>query len=76
MNHTYKSKFFVFMLFCALCISTHTQLKAQFINIPDANFRAKLQTLYPACFGGMGGIQLDATCPAVTSATSLNVSAI
>ena len=72
MKHAHKSKFFVFLLFCALCISTHTQLKAQFINIPDANFKAILQGIYPACFGGVGGIQLNTACPAVTSKIFLN----
>ena len=73
MKHTYKSKFFGFLLFCVLCVGTHTQLKAQFINIPDANFRAKLQILYPACFGGVGNIQLNTTCSAVTLERSLYV---
>ena len=74
MKHTQKSCFLTFLLFCALCVSAHTQLKAQFITIPDANFRAKLQILFPACFGGTGGIQLNTACPAVTSATIVNVS--
>ena len=75
MKLSLNSKMLVFLLFCTLCIGTHTRLSAQFIDIPDANFRAKLQTLYPACFGGVGGIQLNTTCTAVTSATALDVSA-
>ena len=74
MKLSLNSKMLVFLLFCTLCIGTHTRLSAQFIDIPDANFRAKLQTLYPACFGGVGGIQLNTTCTAVTSATTLDVS--
>ena len=59
------------MLFFILCVGTRMQ--AQFIDIPDANFRAKLKELYPACFGGKGEIQLNSKCPAVTSTISLDV---
>lgn len=65
-------RFLALMLFFILFVET--RLQAQFITIPDANFRARLQTLYPTCFGGVGGIQLNTTCPAVTSAVSLTVS--
>ena len=68
------SKLLALMLFFILCIGTHTSVQGQFIDIPDANFRDQLQRSYPACFGGVGGIQLNSACPAVTSATELYVS--
>ena len=51
-------------------IAIQTPAKAVLVNIPDANFRAKLQTLYPACFVGA---QMETTCSGVTSAFSLDV---
>lgn len=39
--------------------------KAQYVTIPDTNFRNWLTTNYPAC---MSGGQLDTTCPAVVNA--------
>ena len=71
MSKKLTSKCLVLMLFFVLCVGT--RLQGQFIDIPDANFRARLQTLYPACFGGVGGNQLNTSCPAVTSANTLNV---
>ena len=59
----------IFMLLCILVFSM--QVKAQKVYIPDVNFRAFLVTNFPAC---MAIDSLDPACPAVLSATSLNVS--
>ena len=51
--------YFVLLLaFVGLCAPA----KAFLVNIPDANFRARLQTLYPTCFVGA---QMETTCPSV-----------
>jgi uncharacterized repeat protein (TIGR01451 family) len=44
-------------------------LKAQYVTIPDAHFVTYLQTNFPSC---MVGNQMDTTCAAITSATTLN----
>ncbi len=67
LNTTMK-KPFLFLLFLALIAITPA--KAFLVTIPDANFRARLQTLYPACFVGT---QMETTCTSVTTAISLNV---
>lgn len=45
--------------------------EAQFVSIPDTNFRNWLQQHFPAC---MNGNQMDTTCTAITSATTLDIS--
>lgn len=45
---------------------------AQYVTIPDANFRTFLQQQYPSCFNGNG--QLNTQCPDVVNALSLNCS--
>jgi Secretion system C-terminal sorting domain/Leucine Rich repeats (2 copies) len=46
--------------------------QAQYVTIPDANFRAFLQGQYPACFNTQG--EMDTTCNAVMTATNLDCS--
>jgi hypothetical protein len=46
-----------------------TQVQAQYITIPDANFRTFLQQQYPACFNAQG--KMDTTCTAITTATQM-----
>jgi hypothetical protein len=47
-----------------------TGLKAQYVTIPDANFRTWLTTNYPAC---MSGNQMDTTCAAIINEDSVEV---
>ena len=64
-------KTFLFLLFLALVAITPA--KAFLVTIPDANFRTYLQTTYPTCF--VSG-QMETTCTAITSATTLNVQSL
>ena len=47
------------------------QASAQFVTIPDPNFRGYLQQNYPTCFNGGG--QMDTTCSLITSILTVNV---
>ncbi len=58
--------FLLLLALVGLCIPA----KAVLVNIPDANFRAKLQTLYPACFVG---VQMETTCASIIGASTLNM---
>jgi Leucine-rich repeat (LRR) protein len=58
-----------FALVLAL-LAVQIPAQATLVDIPDANFRAKLKTLYPSCFVGD---QMETTCSGITSATSLDV---
>jgi uncharacterized repeat protein (TIGR01451 family) len=49
------------------CLSAAT---AQYVTIPDANFRSLLQQGYPACFNTQG--QMDTTCTAIVTETFMN----
>lgn len=46
-------------------------VKAQFVTIPDANFRTFLKSNYPSCFNT--NEQMDTTCTSITSLQSINV---
>ncbi len=46
--------------------------QAQFVTIPDANFRNALIFRYPSCFNGSQ--QMDTTCSGIVNATYLNIS--
>ncbi len=59
----------VFQLLILLLLRFQGQ--AQFVTIPDANFRGTLQQQFPACFNGSG--QMDTTCSAIVSLTGLSV---
>jgi len=61
-----KSGIFFLCLFFFLNIS----IKAQYVTIPDANFRAYLQLNFPSC---MNGNDLDTTCTGILNATSMDV---
>ncbi len=64
-------KFLFFCAFLSLLVGA-TQVNAQFVTIPDANFRAFLQQQYPTCFNPQGN--MDTTCAAIGAATSINCS--
>jgi hypothetical protein len=50
-----------------------TTSKAQYVNIPDSNFRSFLIGKYPSCFNAVG--QMDTNCIEITSDTIIDVSA-
>ncbi|SFC66688.1 conserved repeat domain-containing protein/Por secretion system C-terminal sorting domain-containing protein [Flexibacter flexilis DSM 6793] len=64
-------KLFSTLLFCwaALCAQN---VAAQYVTIPDANFRNALKVKYPTCFNADS--QLDTTCALILTDTLLNVS--
>jgi hypothetical protein len=65
-NQLYLMKNLFFLLFLALpFVAT-----AQYVTIPDANFRTFLQGQYPQCFNAQG--QMDTTCNAVVTETYVN----
>jgi hypothetical protein len=45
--------------------------KAQYVNIPDSNFRNFLMAKYPACFNASK--QMDTTCNAIVTVDSLKL---
>ena len=45
--------------------------KAQYVNIPDSNFRSYLIQQYPSCFNGAK--QMDTTCVGILNVFSLNI---
>ncbi|MDB5257627.1 MAG: hypothetical protein JWM14_2322 [Chitinophagaceae bacterium] len=59
-----------FLLLSALSLFVLLPAQAQLVTIPDANFRAFLETNYPTC---MVGGQLDITCDEVVNETYLLV---
>jgi Leucine-rich repeat (LRR) protein len=48
-----------FILLLIIVSFHYCHVKAQWVTIPDANFAARLQQLYPSC---MNGNQMDTTC--------------
>ncbi|MDB5226441.1 MAG: hypothetical protein JWN78_634 [Bacteroidota bacterium] len=58
----------LFLLFTLIVIQTS---KAQYVTIPDSNFRNYLVQKYPTCFNA--GKQLDTNCFLITSETSLDI---
>ncbi len=64
MKNLFKKTLFLL----ALCgLAAHAQ--AQYVTIPDANFRAFLQRTYPACFNTQG--QMDTTCTAIVTTAAI-----
>lgn len=57
----------LWLMSCLLLSSL--SLPAQYVNIPDANFRGYLQQTFPACFNASN--QMDTTCSAITTTTYL-----
>ena len=58
------------LLLLTLFIGLQTA-NAQYVTIPDSNFREALKAKYPACFNA--GSQLDTSCSAVINEDSLGV---
>ncbi|HNY54145.1 MAG TPA: T9SS type A sorting domain-containing protein [Chitinophagales bacterium] len=58
------------LLLLVLVIGCRTA-NAQYVTIPDSNFRNFLRTNYPACMNAGG--QLDTTCTSLLAATQLSV---
>ena len=63
----------IYLLLLLALVGLYVPAKAVLVNIPDANFRARLQTLYPTCFVGA---QMETTCGGITSATTLNLNGL
>lgn len=48
--------------------------KAQYVNIPDSNFRAFLKTKYPSCFNSAG--MMDTNCTVLLAQSTLVISSL
>ena len=57
-----------------ICFAANTSIKAQYVNIPDANFRIFLESKYPSCFNAAH--EMDTTCSAVVNETDLDCSVL
>ncbi len=55
-----------------ICFIVVTAAKAQYVNIPDSNFRSFLITKYPTCFNASG--QMDTTCADILNNTFIHYS--
>src|SRR5882757_9903067 len=54
------------------CITLYCSIsKAQYVNIPDTNFRNYLQLRFPGCFNGSG--QMDTTCSEIVNLEGLSI---
>jgi Leucine-rich repeat (LRR) protein len=58
-------------LFFLLFLALPFMATAQYVTIPDANFRTFLQGQYPACFNAQG--KMDTTCNAVVTEDTLRI---
>jgi uncharacterized repeat protein (TIGR01451 family) len=67
-----KNLFKKILLLALFVAGSNFTAQAQYVTIPDANFRAFLQGQYPACFNAQG--EMDTTCTAVVTALSINCS--
>jgi Leucine-rich repeat (LRR) protein len=65
-----KNLFQKILLLALLVAGSNFTAQAQYVTIPDANFRAFLQQSYPTCFNAQG--QMDTTCNEVTTTTMMN----
>jgi gliding motility-associated-like protein len=62
---------YLLFFFCAVFfLSFLSSVKAQYVSIPDANFRAYLETTFPTC---MQGGMMDTTCTNIVNATTIDV---
>src|SRR6185437_4835408 len=52
-----------FILLLVILFSTTQSIKAQYVTIPDANFRSYLTSNFSSCMNGSG--QLDTTCSSI-----------
>ena len=57
---------------CLLFVFIANISKAQFVEIPDSNFRKILKSKYPTCFNGSN--QMNSNCSVIVNEGSLNVS--
>ena len=64
-----KKLLFMLMGLSALCIHA----SAQFVTLPDTNFRNHLMQFYPTCFNA--NLDLDTTCLPIVSAITLTINA-
>jgi uncharacterized repeat protein (TIGR01451 family) len=60
----------VLTILITLVIAT-TEIKAQYVTIPDANFRAYLISIYPSCFNASQ--QMDTTCNLILSTENFDM---
>jgi uncharacterized repeat protein (TIGR01451 family) len=67
-----KNLFKKILLLALFVAGSNFTAQAQYVTIPDANFRAFLRGQYPSCFNGQG--LMDTTCTAVVTALSINCS--
>ena len=65
---TFVVQTFAWML---IAFGMPAEVEAQYVTIPDANFRTRLQQLYPACFNGGG--QMNTNCSAIINEMELLV---
>ena len=62
---------YLLFFFCTVFfLSFLLSVKAQYVSIPDANFRTYLETNFPTC---MQGGMMDTTCVCITNATIIDV---
>ncbi len=54
-----------------LLLTVSFYCQAQYVTIPDLNFRNKLMQLYPSCFNGLQ--QMDTTCNDIINETELYI---
>lgn len=62
-----KKLLFMLMGLSALCLHA----SAQFVTLPDTNFRNHLMILYPTCFNA--NLDMDTTCLPIVSAITLTI---
>ncbi|MEY4905069.1 MAG: leucine-rich repeat protein, partial [Bacteroidota bacterium] len=67
-----KTLFQKILLLALFVVSSNFTAQAQYVTIPDANFRAFLQQSYPGCFNGQG--LMDTTCAAIVTAIMMDCS--
>ncbi len=56
---------------CLLFLFIANITKAQFVEIPDSNFRNVLKTIYPTCFNASN--MMDTTCSAIVNEIQLYI---
>lgn len=62
---------YLLLFFCSVFfLPFFISVQAQYVNIPDANFRIYLESTFPSC---MQGGMMDTTCTGITNATIVDV---
>ncbi|MEY4926145.1 MAG: leucine-rich repeat protein, partial [Bacteroidota bacterium] len=64
-----KTLFKKILLLALFVVCSNFTAQAQYVTIPDANFRVFLQQSYSGCFNGQG--LMDTTCTAVVAAANM-----